>query len=238
MIAKLYNTTIGKKVLMALSGLVFVGFVIAHMLGNLKIFAGINPESGLYKFDEYAIALRTFGQEFLGHETFLWLARAVLLASILLHVAMALQLARINQRAKPRQAHNPEYRSASAASRTMLFGGIFILFFIVYHILHLTTGTVHSTFVEGQVYQNVYSGFRNPLVSGFYCLAMLFLALHLYHGVWSMFQTLGVDHPAWNKGIKTLAQVVSIAVFLGFIAVPLSVTFGVLPAPLKIMVGN
>lgn len=232
MLLQFYKSTIGKKFLMAVTGLVFVGFVIAHMAGNLKIFMGVNPKTGSYWFDEYAVALREFGEHFLGHGTFLWIARAVLLGSILVHITMALQLSALNRKAKPVATHNPAYRSANAASRTMLYGGLFLIVFIVYHILHFTTGTVHTAgFVEGRVYANVFYGFQNPLVSGFYVVSMIFLALHLYHGTWSLFQTMGVDTPAWNHGLRTAAKIVAVVVFAGFVSLPLSVTFGVLPPP-------
>ena len=217
---------------MALTGVIFVGFVISHMAGNLKIFGGINAESGLYKFDEYAHFLREIAAPLVGHGTLLWIARIVLLGSIFLHMLMAFQLAMINRAAKPVAVHNPEYRSANAASRTMKYGGFVLFIFIIYHILHFTTGHLHfGGFAEGQVYANVHSGFSNLFNVIFYIIAMACLALHLYHGTWSLFQTLGVDNPAWNKGIRTAAKLVSILVFLGFISVPLAVAFKVVDAP-------
>jgi succinate dehydrogenase / fumarate reductase, cytochrome b subunit len=232
MLNQFYRSTVGKKVIMALTGLIFVGFVLAHMAGNLKAFAGVNPATGHYKFDEYAHFLREIAAPLVGHGTVLWIARIVLLVSLVLHVLMAIQLSALNRKAKPRAMHNPNYRSANAASRTMLYGGLVVLVFIVYHILHFTTGTLHfNSFVEGNVYANVYSGFQNPLIAGFYVLAMACLALHLYHGTWSMFQTLGVDTPAWNSGLRSVAKVVAVMVFVGFVALPISVTFGILAKP-------
>lgn len=232
MLIQFYRSTVGKKVIMALTGLIFVGFVLAHMTGNLKAFAGINPATGRYKFDDYAIFLREIAAPLVGHGTVLWLARIVLLVSIGLHILMAFQLAAVNRRAKPRAMHRPAYRSANAASRTMLYGGLLLLVFIVFHILHFTTGTVHfNGFVAGDVYANVHSGFQNPLIVGFYVVAMACLALHLYHGTWSLFQTLGVDSPAWNSGIRSLAKIVSVIVFVGFVSLPIAVTVGILPAP-------
>ncbi len=232
MLNQFYKSTVGKKVIMALTGLIFVGFVLSHMAGNLKAFAGINPETGRYKFDEYAIFLREIAAPLVGHGTVLWIARIVLLVSIILHTLMAFQLAALNRKAKPRGTHNPAYRSANAASRTMLYGGLVLLFFTVYHILHFTTGDAHfNGFVEGNVYANVYSGFQDPLVVGFYVIAMGCLALHLYHGTWSVFQTLGVDTPAWNQGIRNVAKIVSIIVFVGFVSLPLAVTMKFLPPP-------
>jgi len=216
---------------MALSGLVLVLFVVGHMAGNLKIFAGINPASGDYKIDDYGRFLRTMGSEMLGESGVLWLVRIVLLACLVVHAVSGILLAKANRAAKPEGYKVKSYRSANAASLTMIYGGLFLLFFVVFHILHFTTGTLHWSFVEGEVYANVWQSFQNFLTAGFYVVAMALLALHLYHGTWSMFQTLGVDTPRWNQGLRTLAKVVAVALFVGFSAVPVSIAFGVLPAP-------
>jgi succinate dehydrogenase / fumarate reductase cytochrome b subunit len=217
---------------MALSGLVLVLFVLGHMAGNLKIFAGIDPSTGDYKIDDYGRFLRSMGSEMLGHSGVLWVVRVILLACLIIHAVSGIQLSRLNRAAKPKGYQTTNYRSANAASRTMLYGGLFLLFFVTFHILHFTTGHLHfSGFVEGEVYSNVWLGFQNLLTAVFYVIAMALLALHLYHGTWSMFQTLGVDAPNWNKGIRTLAKVVSIALFIGFSAVPVSIAIGLLPAP-------
>jgi succinate dehydrogenase / fumarate reductase cytochrome b subunit len=229
-----YGSTIGKKVSMALSGLVLVLFVLGHMAGNLKIFAGIDPSTGDYKIDDYGRFLRAMGAEMLGHSGILWLVRVVLLACLVIHATSGIQLARLNRRAKPIGYKNPNYRSANAASRTMLYGGLFLLVFVVFHILHFTTGQLHfSGFVEGQVYANVFSGFQNVFTAAFYVVSMGLLAAHLYHGTWSMFQTLGVDTPRWNKGIRTGAKVVALALFVGFSSVPVAIAIGALPAPVE-----
>jgi len=229
-----YGSTIGKKISMATSGLVLVGFVLGHMAGNLKLFAGIDPATGDYKIDDYGRFLRAIGAEMLGHSGVLWLVRVVLLACLIVHAVSGIQLARLNRQAKPVGYKNPKYRSANAASRTMLYGGLFLLVFVVFHILHFTTGHTHfSGFVEGQVYANVFSAFRNVFTAGFYVVAMGLLAAHLYHGTWSMFQTLGVDTPRWNQGIRTAAKVIACVLFLGFSSVPVAVMVGALPAPVE-----
>lgn len=229
-----YGTTVGKKVAMAVSGLVLVLFVIGHMAGNLKIFAGIDPSTGDYKIDDYGVFLRTMGAEMLGKEGVLWIVRVVLLVCVVVHALSGIQLARLNRRAKPQKYHVTNYQSANAASRTMLYGGLFLIVFITFHILHFTTGTVHfHGFVHGQVYANVYSGFQSLFTAGFYVVAMALLALHLYHGTWSMFQTLGVDTPRWNKGIRTAAKVVAVAMFFGFSSVPVGVAIGALSTPVE-----
>jgi succinate dehydrogenase / fumarate reductase cytochrome b subunit len=227
-----YASTVGKKIAMALSGVVLVLFVVGHMLGNLKIFGGVDPSSGVHKIDAYAEFLHTMGAEMLGREGALWLARVGLLAALLVHAISGIQLAVLNRRAKPLSAAQSNYRSANAASRTMLYGGLFLLLFIVFHILHFTTGSLpFSEFKEGQVYRNVWLAFQSGGVVAFYVVAMAFLTLHLYHGTWSMFQTLGVDTPRWNAGLRSLAKVVAAAIFLGFSAVPVGIVAGLLQAP-------
>jgi succinate dehydrogenase / fumarate reductase cytochrome b subunit len=227
-----YASTIGKKVSMALSGLVLVLFVLGHMAGNLKVFAGIDPSTGDYKIDDYGRFLRSMGSELMGHSGVLWVVRVILLACLAIHAISGIQLARLNRMAKPVGYRTANYRSANAASRTMVYGGLFLLVFVVFHILHFTTGHVHfSGFAEGQVYANLWSSFQNVGTAAFYVVAMWLLSMHLYHGTWSMFQTLGVDTPKWNKGIRTAAKVVAIALFIGFSSVPVSALLGLLPTP-------
>lgn len=231
-LSEFYRSTVGKKICMAVSGLVLVGFVIGHMAGNLKMFVPMHGD-GVYKMDLYAEFLRSMGSDLFGHSGLLWIARVGLLAALVLHVVSAIQLSIINKRAKPVSNTNPSYGSSTAASRTMLYGGLFLLCFIVYHILHFTLGTVHYRgFQEGRVYANVWTGFQSMPVVTFYVVAMGFLALHLFHGTWSMFQTLGVDTPVWNTTLRRIAGLVSIVLFIGFTSVPVAVTLGLLNPPL------
>jgi succinate dehydrogenase / fumarate reductase, cytochrome b subunit len=232
-LCEFYRSTVGKKVAMALSGLVLVGFVVGHMAGNLKIFLG-RDALGVYKIDHYGEVLRTIGSDFFGHAGFLWIVRVLLVACLIVHVVSAISLARINRRAKPTVNARISYGSSTAASRTMLFGGLFLLSFIVYHILHFTTGTLHfDGFVEGKIYANVWLAFQSPFIAAIYIIAMAFLALHLYHGVWSMFQTLGADLPSWNGGLRALAKVLAVVTFLGFACVPASIALGLLQPPVS-----
>jgi succinate dehydrogenase / fumarate reductase cytochrome b subunit len=234
LVRQFYASTVGKKVAMALSGLILVGFVIGHMAGNLKIFGGVNPATGNYYIDEYGHHLRVMGSELFGYSGFLWIVRVVLIAALFLHVVSGIQLARLNRKAKPEGYEKRSYRSANAASLTMIYGGLFLLCFVVFHILHFTTGQAHfAGFVEGKVYANVWSGFQSLPIVGVYVVAMAFLALHLYHGVWSMFQTLGVDTPRWNRTIRSAAKAVAVALFVGFSSVPVAIGAGVMPAPVQ-----
>jgi succinate dehydrogenase / fumarate reductase cytochrome b subunit len=221
----LYRSTIGKKVVMALSGLVLIGFVILHMWGNLHIFEG--PE----KFNEYAVFLRTVGAPLLGHEQALWLVRIVLLGSVVLHTVAAYQLTRLDLASRPVRYARHRTVQQTFSSRTMRWGGLIILLFVIYHILHFTLGTAHPNFRHGDVYSNVVVGFQNWLVSGFYIAAMVLLGLHLYHGTWSMFQTLGLNSAKSNRLWQAVAAVVALAVAGGNILVPLAVLAGFVRLP-------
>jgi succinate dehydrogenase / fumarate reductase cytochrome b subunit len=174
----------------------------------------------------------TWARELFGYEGILWIVRIGLLAAVIIHAVSGIQLARLNRKAKPTGYQNTKYRSANAASLTMVYGGLFLVLFIIFHLLHFTTGHVHTNgFLEGQVYANVWKGFQNPLAVLFYVVAMAFLCLHLFHGTWSMFQTLGIDTPKWNCGIRLLAKTVAVALFVGFSIVPLAVATGLLQPP-------
>lgn len=218
----LYRSSVGKKVMMAATGIILFLFVVAHMLGNLKIFQG--PE----KFDAYAEFLRDVGAPIFGRSQLLWVFRVVLLLAVAVHIVAAIQLTRKSQGARPvRYKRSLDPSASTYASRTMRWGGVILAAFVTYHLLHFTVGTVHPEFVAGSVYANVVVGFQNRLVAGAYIVAMAALALHLYHGVWSTFQTLGVNEPAYNRFRRPMAAAVAIVLFLGFIAVPVSVLTGI-----------
>ncbi|WKZ57007.1 MAG: succinate dehydrogenase cytochrome b subunit [Bdellovibrionota bacterium] len=227
LVRNFYRTTVGKKVVMAVTGLILVLFVIGHMGGNLKFFAGIDAATGTHKLDHYAAFLRTMGSELFGHAGVLWMVRVGLLVAVLLHVVSAVQLSRLSMAARPRSYAVQSFRSATPASRSMRYGGMFLFVFIILHILHFTTGTIHyQGFEHGRVFANLMSGFQPWYVPMLYVIAMAALALHLYHGVWSMFQTMGVTSPAWNNGARCIAKIVAVILFVGFSSVPLAAHFG------------
>lgn len=220
----LWHTTVGKKAVMAATGVVLVGFVVAHMVGNLKIYAG---EAA---FNAYAVGLRELGAPFFPHEGALWLLRLVLLAALVLHVVAAAQLWQLNRAARPVGYGSRSYLRADYAARTMRWGGVIVLLFVVYHLLHFTAGTVG--YAPGQfrplsVYRNVVAGFSVWYVSAFYIVAMAALGLHLYHGVWSLFQTLGVERTNHSGLLRGLAITLALAVVLGNASVPVLVLAGV-----------
>ncbi len=220
----LWSSTIGKKVTMAATGIVQVGFVFVHMLGNLKIYKG---EAA---FNAYALWLREVGGPLLGHEQALWIFRIVLLAAVTLHMWAAWQLTRTSWAARAIKYDQKQSLEATYASRTIRWGGVLIGLFVVYHVLHFTLGVVGyeaGRFSQLSAYRNVVVGFSLWYVSAFYILAMAALALHLYHGVWSMFQTLGVITAKGDSLYRGLSLFIALAVALGNVSVPVSVLLGI-----------
>jgi succinate dehydrogenase / fumarate reductase cytochrome b subunit len=210
-----YSTSIGKKVVMAITGLILFGFVIGHMLGNLQVFMGAN------QMNAYAAMLKA-------NATLLWGVRIVLLMAVILHIVAAVQLTRMSQRSRPEGYHYKDVIQADYAARTMRWSGPIIAVFVIYHVLHFTTGSVHPRFDVHDVYRNVISGFRVWPVSLFYIIAMVALAFHLWHGVWSMFQTLGLINPKSDKMIHRLAAIATLALVIGFISIPMAVLAGLI----------
>lgn len=220
------KTTIGKKVIMALTGAIWIGFVAGHMFGNLKIYTGAEH------FNEYAEGLRTFGAPILAYGQFLWLARIVLILALVSHVWAAITLKQRNMVARPSGYALHRKQKASTATLTMVYGGITILLFVIYHLLHFTLGApgIHPNFKSHNAYHNVVIGFQSPfyIPVAIYMIALVALAFHLYHGTWSMFQTIGLNNKTYDSGIRILAWAVAILIPLGFATVPLGVLLGIL----------
>ncbi|MFN0072638.1 MAG: succinate dehydrogenase cytochrome b subunit [Chloroflexota bacterium] len=217
----LYDSTIGKKVVMAVSGLILFGFVFIHMLGNLKIYFG---EAVINK---YGVELRELGGPILGHEQGLWIARIILLAAVIAHIVSAYQLTMLDNSARPVAYARRKPQAQTYASRTMRWGGVIVGLFIIYHIMHLTLGIGGMPFRAGDVYSNMVLGFRNPIVSGFYMLAMVALAFHIQHGVWSLFQTLGVRNGSNDSFFRGFATLFAVVIAVGNISIPLSILLGI-----------
>lgn len=216
-VTSLYRSSVGKKILMALSGLVLVGFLVLHMLGNLKVFSG---EAG---FNAYAGFLREVGYPALPNQAALWTVRVVLLIALVVHVWMSVELWSMSRRARAHGYMRNRDLSFTYASRTMRWGGVIVLLFVVYHILHFTTGDLHADFIPHNAYHNFVTAFRVPWIVLVYVGAQAALCLHLYHGVWSVFQTLGANHPRYNRYRRPLAAVLAVGVFVGFVAPPILV---------------
>ena len=208
-----YRSTIGRKVVMAVSGIILTAFVLLHMSGNLLAFKG--PAA----LDEYSHLLQRSA-------LILWGVRSVLLLAAAFHVHSAWTLRRDARAARPVEYARREVLVSTLGARTMRWTGVLLLGFIVFHLLHLTTGTLHPEFVRGEVYNNLVIGLDVPAVAGFYLAAMLALSLHLGHGVWSVFQTLGVTHPHLERGRRRFAMVVAVLIPAGFAAIPLAVLLG------------
>lgn len=216
----LYRSAVGKKAVMGATGIVLFAFVLGHLLGNLKLYLG--PEA----YNGYARFLRTVGEPVVPANVLLWLVRLVLIACVLLHVAAAWQLTRLSRAARPAAYVAGARIHTTYASRTMRWGGVIILLFVVYHLLHFTWGIVHPSFIPGDVYHNVVTGFQVWWVALFYVAAQLALGLHLYHGLWSMFQSLGWNHPRFNLWRNGFAHAFAWIVTAGNISFPVAVLAG------------
>ena len=221
-VASLYRSTVGKKILMAVTGVVLFGFIVLHMVGNLKVLISAQ------ELDEYAEFLRTVGYPAVPHMTALWTVRIVLLLAVSVHMLAAFQTWSQSKHARAVGYRKNEDLSFAYASRTMRWGGVIILLFVIYHLLHFTTGTLHPDFVVGGVYHNFVVAFQNPLVLFVYVLAQAALTLHLYHGLWSATQTLGANHPKYNHLRRPAAAVIALGIFIGFVAPPVLVLAGVI----------
>ena len=210
-----WASTVGKKIVMAVTGVMMFGFVIAHLLGNLQVFEG--PA----KLNAYGAFLHSIGE-------LLWPMRIILLVAIALHIIATVQLALRNQRARPVGYSRKQAIHSSYASRTMYWSGPIVLAFIIFHLLHLTAGYIHpgAAYIEGDVYHNVVSGFQVWWVSLSYIVAICLLGLHLRHGLWSMFQSLGTLQPQHTAVLEKAAIVIALLIVLGYISIPISVLVG------------
>ncbi len=218
-----YRSAVGKKALMAVSGILLFGFVLGHMLGNLKLYQGAD------KLNHYAEWLREAGSPLLPHGGLLWIARLVLLVAVAIHILAAYQLTMLSRRARPRDYASRQVVQATYASRTMRWGGVILALFVLYHLAHFTWGWAwaHPDFVPGDVYHNVVAGFRVWWVSGFYVVAQVALGFHLSHGLWSLFQSLGLppaaEPPDWRR---RFARAFALLITAGNVSFPLAVLGG------------
>jgi len=221
-VISLYRTSVGKKFYMAMSGAVLIGFLFAHMVGNLKMYMGADA------FNHYAEFLREVGYPVLPHLVGLWIFRVVLLACVGLHMLSAWQVYNQSKNARGSSYKKEEALSFAYASRTMRWGGVIIASFVLYHILHFTVGSAHPDFVHGEAYDNVVIGFQNLFVVGFYVVTLVMITFHVYHGLWSALQTVGANHPKYNPFRRPLALGLALLLLLGFLTVPVGVVARVL----------
>lgn len=223
-----YGTDVGKKWVMAVTGIIFLSYVTVHMIGNLKIYLGTDA-AGIYHLDEYAEWLRSILQPFLPHTVFLWLFRIVVATALGFHLHAAYSLTVTNWKArgwtsKPVRYRTPrEYLVADYASRTMRWSGVIILLFIIWHLLDLTFGTVNPEFVSGEVYHNVIATFSRWPVALFYIIANILLGFHIFHGAWSLFQSLGWNNTRFNPWRRWFATALALLIVVGNVSIPLAV---------------
>ena len=221
-IVSFYRSSIGKKAVMAVTGFFLFGWIFLHMAGNLKVYLGADH------YNDYAAFLITMGAPLLPARFALIIVRTLLLIAVYLHIDSATRLTIMNQQARPVGYRLRTYPAATYAARTMRWGGVIILLFVIYHLLHLTFGVLHPDFnTKGNVYHNFVTGFQVWWVSAFYIIANLALGLHLYHGLWSMFNSLGLNHPNLNPWKKVFATAFALIVTIGNVSFPVAVMTGV-----------
>ena len=210
---RFWSSTVGKKVVMAVTGVLLVGFIVGHAAGNLLVFRG--PDA----FNAYAALLKS-------NMNLLWTARIGLIIAAALHIVAAAQLTRRQQLARPVGYAQRDPQVSTYASRTIRWGGVVLLIFVVYHLLHFTVGTAHPSFSHTDAYSNVIVGFSVWWVALLYIVAMIALGLHLYHGVWSAIRTLGLSRPTYQPLKRRAALVLAVAVTLAFVAIVGAVAAG------------
>jgi succinate dehydrogenase / fumarate reductase cytochrome b subunit len=213
--ALLWNAANGKKAVMAVTGIVLTGFLAGHLAGNLGVYLG--PHA----FNQYAATIKSIS-------VLLWGTRVALLLSVALHIWSAASLYSRNSSARPTAYVKKTSVVSTYASRTMYMSGPILALFIVYHLLHFTVGVGGTPFEEGKAYENLVAGFQVWYISLFYIVAMAMLCTHLFHGLWSMTQTLGFHHPKYTPRIRSAAKLIAILLFLGFASIPVSVLTGII----------
>lgn len=223
-----YRSAVGKKWVMAVTGLLIIVFTVAHMIGNWKIF--LPDVDGIPEIDLYGEALRSLFFPLLPEHVVLWIIRTALIVVFLLHVHAAYALTIMNRRARPEDYQGPRtYLAANYASLTMRWSGTIFLAFLVFHLADLTWGAqpmAPEVWARGEIYANFVASFSRAPVTVFYVVAMGMLAIHIYHGAWSMFQSVGVNHPRFNPWRRAFAIGLAAVVFVGNAVMPLAVLFG------------
>jgi succinate dehydrogenase / fumarate reductase cytochrome b subunit len=218
---KFWQSAVGKKWVMAVSGIVLLGFVLAHMIGNLKLYLG---KSHLNIYGEW---LRTLGEPALPRSVVLWGVRIGLTLAFVFHIVAAAQLTRMNQKSREKYMAPRDYVAANFASRTMRWTGVIVGLFVIFHLADLTWGPANPHFVRGDPFDNVINSFQRVPVAIIYIIANLALAFHIFHGAWSMFQSLGLNNPRFNVWRRWFAAAFAIVIGIGNISMPLLVVTGV-----------
>ncbi len=214
------TSSVFKKVVMAVSGIIMVLFLIAHMVGNLHVFQGAKS------FNDYSEFLRTVGEPALPFRTLLTIIEIVLTVSVVAHMWAAISLWRQAKRARPQAYVTKKSVAQTYASRTMRWGGVIIGLFIVYHILDLTFGAANPAGTRSTPYQRLVASFENPFATTVYVITLLLLGMHLRHGVWSATQTLGQSNRRRERTVNVFATAFAVLLIGGYLVVPAAVVFG------------
>jgi succinate dehydrogenase / fumarate reductase, cytochrome b subunit len=221
-LVRFWRSAVGKKWVMAITGIMLLGFVLVHMVGNLKVFLGKEH------INVYGEWLRNLGEPALPRTVLLWGMRLGLTGAFFGHIVAAYQLTRMNQRARPTKYQSKrDYVAANFASRTMRWTGIIVGFFVIFHLADLTWGSANPAFVRGDPYDNLFASFDRVPVAIIYIVCMLALGFHIFHGAWSMFQSLGLNNPRWNLWRRWFAIGFAVVVTVGNVSMPLLITTGV-----------
>ncbi|MDJ0664003.1 MAG: succinate dehydrogenase cytochrome b subunit [Acidimicrobiia bacterium] len=223
-ILELYRSDVAKKWIMAISGVILLGYIAAHMMGNMKIYFG--PE----EINHYGEALRELGGDLVPKTHLLWIMRIGLTAAFAIHIHAAYSLTRKNLQARGRVRYDVprEYLAANYASRTMRWSGVIVLFFVLFHLADLTWGTTNPDFIRGDVYNNMIASFERVPVAILYIVANLALGLHILHGVWSLFQSIGANNRVYNKWRRYLAWGFTAVIVVGNLSFPIAIQLGII----------
>jgi succinate dehydrogenase / fumarate reductase cytochrome b subunit len=225
-----YSTAVGKKYVMAITGIIGIGFVIGHMVGNLKMYLGVVNDNGrnVYDIDVYGEFLREILVPILPRTYFLWILRLVLIGALVLHVHAAYTLTILNRRARPVKYQSArDYQIANFASRTMRWTGVIVLLFLFWHLADFTWGWFNPGYERGEVYRNVDASLSRVPVAILYIVANIALGIHLFHGTWSLFQSMGWNNPRFNQWRRALATGLATAIVVGNVSFPIAVLAGV-----------
>ena len=224
-ILEMYRSDVAKKWIMAVSGVILLGYIAAHMLGNMKLYFGAE------EINHYGESLRDLGGDLVPRTHLLWIMRIGLTAAFAVHIHAAYSLTRKNLQARGRVRYDEprQYLAANYASRTMRWSGVIVLLFVVFHLADLTWGNANPEFVRGEVYDNLIASFERTPVAIVYIVANLALGLHILHGVWSLFQSIGANNRVYNKWRRYLAWGFTGVIVLGNLSFPLSVQLGIIP---------
>jgi succinate dehydrogenase / fumarate reductase cytochrome b subunit len=226
-----YSTAVGKKYVMAITGIIGIGFIVGHMIGNLKVYLGVVNENGqdVYDIDVYGEYLREILVPILPRTYFLWILRLMLIGAVILHVHAAYTLTILNRKARPVKYQSArDYQVANFASRTMRYTGVIVVLFLFWHLADLTWGWFNPDFVRGEVYRNLDASLSRVPVALIYIVANIALGIHLFHGTWSLFQSMGWNNPRFNKWRRGLATGLATIVVVGNVSFPIMTMAGVI----------